>query len=291
MRLPKFEYLAPKTLESALNLFMEQGAGAHLMAGGTDVTVKMIHGRLKPKSIVSLNEIEGLDYIRFDTNAGLTIGATARLAQVASHPDILNFYPALAHAVLSMANVEVRNMGTVAGNLCNAAPSADCAPPLMTMGAEVTLAGVKGERKLSLFEFFRGPGITAMERGEIMTSIHVPPPAPKSGASYLRISGRCGVDIAAVGVGVTAVFNGRACKEANVVLGAVAAVPLRAQKTEEILSGREWDEDLISKAGDQAAEEARPISDMRASADWRKRMVAVLTRRALEEARERAGRV
>jgi len=290
MRLPKFEYFAPKTLESALNLLAEQGPDAYVMAGGTDVMVKMIHGRLKPKSIISLNEIEGLNQIRFDAKAGLTIGATARLAQVASNPDILNVYPALAHAVLSMANVEVRNMGTVTGNLCNAAPSADCAPPLMTMCAEVTLVGAKGERKLPVSQFFKGPGVTAMERGEIMTSIHVPAPAPKSGASYLRISGRCGVDIAAVGVGVTAVFNGRACKDAKVVLGAVAAVPLRAERTEEILAGREWDEDLISTAGAKAAEEATPISDVRASAEWRKRMVAVLTRRALEEAHERAKR-
>ena len=150
--------------------------------------VKMSAGRLKPTGIIALMGIEGLDGIRFHPKEGLTIGATARLSEVASHPDILNHYPALSHAVQVMANVEVRNMGTVAGNLCNAAPSADTAPPLIAMGAEVTLASLKGERRLPLDRFFKGPGLTAMEHGEIMTSIHVPPPPPKSGASYMRIS-------------------------------------------------------------------------------------------------------
>jgi len=288
MRLPKFEYFAPKTLEAALSLVAEQGSAAHVMAGGTDIMVKMIHARLKPASIIALNGIDGLDAIRFNSEDGLTIGATARLVDVASHPDIVKHYPALTAAVLSMANVEVRNMGTVAGNLCNAAPSADSAPPLMVMGAEVTLAGLKGERRIPLNDFFSGPGLTVMDRGEIMTSIHVPPPAARSGASYQRISGRCGVDIAAVGVGVMARFDGEVCQDVRVVLAAVAPVPLRAKETESLLRGKIWTSELIEQGGDQAAEEAKPISDVRASAEWRKKMVAVLTRRTLVEARERA---
>jgi CO/xanthine dehydrogenase FAD-binding subunit len=288
MRLPKFEYLAPKTLEAALSLLKEQGEGAHVMAGGTDVVVKMTHGRLKPKAIISLREIDGLNEIRFHAEEGLTIGATARLAEVASHPDILNHYPALAYAVSCMANVEVRNMGTVVGNLCNAAPSADSAPPLMVMGAEVSLASLNGTRRLPLADFFKGPGITAMQRGEIMNSIHVPLPSPKSGVSYKRISARCGVDIAAVCVGAMTQFNGKGCTQTKIVLGAVAPVPMRAIQTEGILQGQEWNQQLINKAGEQAAQEAKPISDMRASAEWRKKMVAVLTQRALEEAHERA---
>ncbi len=290
MRLPKFEYFAPKTLESALSSLAEQGNGAHLFAGGTDIMVKMSAGRLRPTSIIGLMEIEGLDGIRFHPQKGLTIGATARLTEVASHPDILTHYPALAQAVQVMANVEVRNMGTVAGNLCNAAPSADTAPALIAMGAEVTLASLKGERRLPLDQFFEGPGLTAMERGEIMTSIHVPAPRPKSGASYMRISGRCGVDIAAVGVGVMATFNGKGCKETKIVLGAVAPIPMRATLTENLLTGQHWTQDLIEEGAELAAKEARPISDVRASAEWRRKMVSVLTKRSLEEARDRAKR-
>lgn len=288
MRLPKFDYFTPRSLEEALSLLAEQGVDARVFAGGTDIMVKMSHGLMKPGAIIALRGIDGLDGIRFDADEGLTIGATARLADVASHPDILTHYPAVAHSVQVMANVEVRNMGTVAGNLCNAAPSADTAPPLMVMGAEVTLASLQGERRLALDQFFQGPGLTAMEPGEIMTAIHVPLPPQGSSASYKRISGRCGVDIAAVGVGAMGIFEGRACQQARIVLGAVAPVPMRATKTEELMHGKEWTRELMEKGGDEAADEAKPISDVRASAEWRKRMVAVLTRRALEDVRERA---
>ncbi len=290
MRLPKFAYFAPRTLEEALKLLEAQGDGARVMAGGTDVMVKMTHGLLKPKAIINLQEIEELRGIRFNTTDGLTIGATARLVEVATHPDVVKYYPSLVHAVLSMANVEVRNMGTVAGNICNAAPSADTAPPLMVMNAEVTLKSLQGERRLSLNEFFRGPGITNMAQAEILTSIHVPAPPVKSGASYKRISARCGVDIAAVGVGVQIILNGKGCEDSKIVLGAVAPVPMRATQTENLVQGRERTPELIRDAGDQAAEEAKPITDMRSSASWRKQMVAVLTRRALDEAFERASK-
>jgi CO/xanthine dehydrogenase FAD-binding subunit len=288
MRFPKFEYFAPTTLEAALGVLSDQGEGAYLIAGGTDVTVKMIHGRLKPKSLISLDKVEGLGGIGFDPKDGLTIGALARLVDVMTHPDIVNRYPAVSHAASCMATVEVRNMGTVVGNLCNAAPSADSAPPLIVMGAEVKLLSVKGERRLSLDEFFKGPGLTAMEPGEIMTSIHVPVPPANSGASYLRLSGRCGVDIAAVCVGAMARFDGETCADAKIILGAVAPIPMRAVKTEDLLKGRKLTPELIEEAGDVAAAEARPISDMRATADWRKQMVAVLTRRAIAEAGDRA---
>jgi carbon-monoxide dehydrogenase medium subunit len=288
MRLPKFDYFAPTTLDEALRLIKEQGEGACLVSGGTDLVVKMIHGRLKPKAVISLQGVEALNGVRFHPEEGLTIAANARLAEVASHPDILEHYPSLAYAVQCMANVEVRNMGTVAGNLCNAAPSADTAPPLMTMNAQVTLTSrLQGERRLYLNEFFRGPGITAMAPDEIMTTITLPIPPPNSGASYKRISGRCGVDIAAVGVGVAAVFDGESCSNVRIVLGAVAPVPLAAVKTEALLKGEKWTPDLIAKAGDQAANEAKPITDVRATAEWRKAMVAVLTRRSLQEAYER----
>ncbi len=289
MRMPKFEYYSPTTVAEALSLLEGKGAAAHVIAGGTDIIVKMTHGRMNADALIALERIDGLNAIRFDASKGLTIGATARLAEVASHPDIRSHYPSVVEAVLCMATVEVRNMGTVAGNLCNAAPSADTAPPLITLGADVTLVGPKGERKLSLDQFFKGPSLTVMEQGEIMTAINVPPPGPNSGSSYKRISARCGVDIAAVGVGTTAVFDGEACSEVRIVLGAVAPIPLRATQTEDLLRGQKWTEELISKAGDQAMNEAKPISDVRATQEYRKAMVAVLTRRTLEEARDRAG--
>jgi len=288
MRLPKFEYFAPKTLEAALCLLAEKGEGARVLAGGTDLLIKMKQDLLRPKVIIGLKGIDGLDKIDFQVKKGLTIGATALLAEVASHPDILKRYPAVAYAAQETANVQIRNMGTVGGNLCNAAPSADNAPTLIAMKAEVILAGLKGERRLPLDQFFIGPGITALEPGEIMTSIFVPLPSPKTGTSYQHISARGKVDISAVCVGVMATFEGETCRQALIVLGSVAPTPLRAKKAEGLVQGQKWTMELIEKAGDQAAEESKPISDVRASSEYRQEMVAVLTRRALREAHKRA---
>ena len=287
MRLPKFEYLEPKTLEDALSLLSQHGNDAHLLAGGTDVLVKMRNGRLNPKVVVGLQGIKALNGITFDSSMGLTIGANARIAEVASNTHVLKYYPALAQATQVMANIQVRNMGTIVGNLCNAAPSAENAPPLMAMRAEVTLQNPGGQRLIPLDKFFKGPGATVMESGDIMTSIFIPLPSPGSGALYKRISARCGVDIAAVCVGAMVAFHDETCAEARIVLGAVAPVPMRAVDAEILLQGREWSRELVEKAALQALEEARPITDVRATADYRKKMVAVLTLRALEEAHER----
>jgi carbon-monoxide dehydrogenase medium subunit len=288
MTLPRFEYFAPERLEEALLILSEKGKGACVMAGGTDLVMKMNRGLLKPATIIGLNRIKELNKIDFNAKKGLTIGATALIAEVASHPDIKRRYPAIAYAASVMANVQIRNMGTVAGNLCNAAPSADNAPTLMAMGAEVTLTSMEGDRHIPVERFFRGPGMTVIEPGEIMTSIFVPIPPSRSGASYKRISARGKVDIAAVCVGVMVTMENETCKEVRIVLGAVAPVPLRAIKTEKILKGKRITQELIKKAGEQASRESRPISDVRASAEYRKKMVSALTRRALEEANARA---
>jgi CO/xanthine dehydrogenase FAD-binding subunit len=288
MRLPKFEYLAPKTLEAALELLAEKGEGAYVLAGGTDLLVKMTHGLLRAKTIIGLKEIEGLNEIHFRAGEGISIGATALLADVASHPDILKHYSAVAYAAGETANIQVRNMGTVAGNLCNASPSADNAPTLIAMQAEVTLAGRGRERRLPLEQFFKGPGLTVMERGEIMTSIFVPVPPPNSGTSYKHISARGKVDMSAVCVGAAVMMDGETCREARIVLGAVAPTPVRARKAEELIQGRKWTKTVIESAAEQAVEESRPISDVRASVEYRKKMVGVMTLRALEEAHERA---
>ena len=288
MRLPKFEYFAPRTLGEALRLLAEKGDGARILAGGTDLLIRMKQGLIKPQAIISLERISELKTIRFAPKIGLTIGAMARLVEVTSHPDIRKHYPAVAYAAQETANVQVRNMGTVAGNLCNAAPSADNAPTLMALGAEVTLAGPDGARRLPLDQFFKGPRLTALAPEELLISIFVPYPRAHSGSSYQHLSARGKVDISAVCVGVMAAFNGETCREVRIVLGAVAPVPLRATTAEALLTGQPWTPELLSRAGEQAGEEAQPISDVRASADYRKKMVPVLTRRALVEAQKRA---
>ena len=287
MTLPKFEYFAPQSLDEAQQLLMDHGEGAHLLAGGTDLLVKMNHGLLKPATVIALKHIKGLETITYDPKEGLKIGATALLADVAAHPDIRKHYPAIAAGAHETANVQIRNMGTVAGNLCNAAPSADNAPTLLAMNAEVVITGAAGERRLPLDQFFKGPGQNALASGEILTAIHVPAPAGE-GVSYQHISSRGKVDISAVCVGVMVRVAENVCGDVRIFLGAVAPVPMRAVKAEGVVRDKQLTEETIEAAGIAAMEESQPITDVRSSADYRKKMVAVLTRRALVEARDRA---
>jgi len=290
MALSKFEYFAPLSVEEVLELLEMKGENARVMAGGTDLLLKISKGELKPGAVIGLKKIKDLDNISFNKREGLMIGATALLSDVASHPDMLREYPSIAYAASVTANVQIRNMGTVAGNICNAAPSADNAPSLMAMGAEVILSSTKRERKLSLDQFFKGPGLTAIEHGELLTGILIPPPLPHQVVSYQHISARSRVDIAGVCVSAMVRLNEERCEEVRVVLGAVAPTPMRARKTEELLKRKRLSDELIEKAGILASEESKPISDMRASAEYRKKMVAVLTTRALVEATERASK-
>jgi carbon-monoxide dehydrogenase medium subunit len=284
MSLTKFDYYAPQSIEEALRLLLEIGDESMLMAGGTDILMKMRRRAIQPKAIVGLKQIAGLEQIAFDRKKGLTIGATALLSAVASHPDILKYYPAVAYAASQTANVQIRNMGTVAGNLCNAAPSADNAPTLKALGAHVMLTSAKGQRKLSLEDFFKGPGITAMEKGEILTAIEVPPPLAYSGAAYRKLATRGKLGCSAVGVGAMVIMEGAVCREVKIVLGSVAPIPMRAKHAEDVVRGVPLSAELLAKAGLCAYEECRPISDVRATAEYRREVVAVLTARAIEEA-------
>jgi carbon-monoxide dehydrogenase medium subunit len=290
MRLPHFDYGAPTTVAEALRLLAEKGPGAKVLAGGTDLIIRMRHGLIKPSAIIHLGGIAELKAISYKPKTGLSIGAAATLAEVAAHPDIRRRYPAVAYAASETANVQVRNLGTVGGNLCNAAPSADNAPALLALGAEMVLAGPKGERRVALEQFFRGPGQTVLEVGEILTAIQVPPSPPHSGAAYQQVSARGKVDICAASVGAAVVFAGETCQEVRIFLGAVGPTPLRALETESLVRGKSFTPELIEQAGAKAAAEARPITDVRASADYRRQMVGVLTRRALLEAQKRAGK-
>jgi CO/xanthine dehydrogenase FAD-binding subunit len=290
MRLPHFDYAAPTTVAEALGLLAAKGAGAKVLAGGTDLIIRMRHGLVKPTAIIHLGGIAELKTITYKPQTGLSIGAAATLAEVAAHPDIRRRYPAVAHAAEETANVQVRNLGTVGGNLCNAAPSADNAPTLMALGAEMVLAGPPGERRVALEQFFQGPGQTVLAPGEILIAIQVPPPPPHSGAAYQQVSARGKVDICAASVGAAVVFEGETCREVRLFLGAVGPTPLRAAKAEDLVRGKAWTPELLAQAGEQAAAEARPITDMRASAEYRRQMVGVLTRRALLEAQKRAGK-
>lgn len=258
------------------------------MAGGTDLLVKIRHGALAPRYVVGLRKIPRLNRITFDEAAGLVIGATALLADVAAHPDVKACYPGVSFAAGNTANVQVRNMGTVVGNLCNASPSADNAPTLLALGAVLTIEGPGGTRELPLDQFFRGPSLNALQPAEIVTSLRVPPPPPRSGASYQFISARGKLDCSAVGAGAMVALEGDTCIDARIFVGACGPTPMRAVGAENLLKGNPLSESLIEKAGIKAPGDTLPITDVRASEQYRLKMVAVITMRALFEARKRA---
>ncbi len=284
----QFDYIAPTTVDEAVAALVKGGRNTRVMAGGTDLIVKIRHRMLFPKCIVNLKRIKGLDAIAVDKKNGLTIGATALLADVADHKGIRRHYPTVAEAAGATANVQVRNMGTVVGNLCNASPSADNAPTLMAMAATVEIAGPTGSRSMLLDQFFQGPGFTALETGEIVTAVRVPPPVAGSGTAYHSLSQRGKLDCSAVGVGTMVVLNKDRCTDARIIVGACAPVPMRTRAAERMLIGKKMTDTLIRQAAQKASEETSPITDVRASAPYRWKMVSVLTIRALTDARKMA---
>jgi CO/xanthine dehydrogenase FAD-binding subunit len=290
MGLCRFDYYAPETIEEACSLAAKTGKGAMFMAGGTDLLIKIKRKLLSPKAVIDIKKIKGLDKITFDKKKGLTIGPSATLTAIENHPVIKEVYPAIADAAHATANVQIRNMASVAGNLCNAAPSAENAPLLMAMGATVTLVSEAGTRVVPLDEFFTGPGKTIMKLGELVTSINVPVPPKGSGTSYQHISARGKVDISAVNVGAMLIMKGDTCEDARIFLGAVAPTPIMAKNAQKVITGKKITEEVLQTAGVEASKECKPITDMRATKEYRKLMVAVLTGRAIDESRRRAAK-
>lgn len=289
MRLPRFEYLKPCTIEEACSLLAQHNGKAKILAGGTDLLVKMKERKLKPQYLIGLKGIPALDCLEYHEATGLRIGALTTLGTVARSLLVQEKYPILASAISKMATAQIRNLATVGGNLCNAAPSADTAPPLICLGAKVKLASQKGDRTIALEDFFQGPGLPILRAGEILTEIQVPHPPPHSAGVYQKLS-RTAVDLAIVGVAAFIRVDARkkSCAEARIALGAVAPTPIRAKEAEAILQGKKINKSLIEQAAQLAAGASCCISDVRASAAYRTEMVRVLTRRAIEQAWEQA---
>jgi len=235
--------------------------------------------------LVSLRDVPGLSFVRVGDDLTLTIGAATPLASVERSPEVRRHYPAVADAASWIGSAQVRSRATVGGNLCNAAPSADMAPILLAYGARATITDGRAERTLPLEEFFTGPGQTVLESGELLKSISVPP-CPTGFGKYYKTF-RSAMDCCTVGVAAWVSFtDGTAVvQDARVALGAVAPTPIRSRSCERVLVGQTLDEALIQRAAVAATEDALPISDVRASAEYRKTLVSVLSRRALDAAR------
>jgi carbon-monoxide dehydrogenase medium subunit len=285
LKLPKFDHLEAKTIEEACSLLAKYKDKARVIAGGTDLLVSMKRREVSPQHLINVKTIPNLDTISYSRKDGLVIGALTTLAEVESSPIVRERFPILSSAAHQTASPHIRNMGTIGGNLCNAAPSADMAPSLIGLRAKAKIKGLKGERVVAVEDFFLGPGVSILQVGEILTEIQVPNPPPHTRGVYLKLPARTAIDIAVVGVAVVVTLDskGKSIVDARIVLGAVAPTPIRARHAEELIRGKAISDELIKKAAQAAADEARPISDVRGSASYRKEMVRVLTKRALKQ--------
>lgn len=284
MALADFEVHQPANMEELLDMLAAHRTSVRVLAGGTDLIPRLRAGRDSVKHLVSLNRVAGLRHISYTDSDGLVIGGGARISEVGEDPEVQKNYPALAYACSVMATPQIRNMGTVAGNLANAAPSADTAAPLLAHKASVVLVERGSRRQVELKDFFTGPGMNVMEPFEMIEAIRVPAPPMRNGSCYQRISARSKVDIAAVGVaGCVNLHMDGQILGARLALASVAPTPVRCTEAEEMLIGQMPDVKLLEMAGAACVRAARPIDDLRASAAYRRMMVMVLAQRVLSE--------
>lgn len=286
MVLPKFEYLAPKTLDEATNLLTELGTGAKIMAGGTDIIPPMRDKVLKADYLIDIKHVPGLDYITYDEVEGLKIGALTKLYDIQTSKLVKEKNPAVAQAAKYVASTQIRHKGTMVGNICNASPSCDTGPILISMNAKILVHSAEQDRVIPAGEFFKGVKKTYLEPGEIVTGIVIPPLGENEHAAYIKHSVRKAMDLAIVGVAAYVKVENGICTEARITLGAVAITPVRAPSAEAAIIGKELTDDVIAAAGVAAMQDCKPISDVRASAEYRHDMVRVFTKRAIKKALE-----
>ncbi len=287
----RFDFLEARNLRHAIALLERHGEEARPVAGSTDFLVRWRQGFWRPACVVNLKGISSLERITYSPQNGLRLGALATVQAIETNAQVRRRYQALATGATSFAGVQVRNLATVGGNVCNASPAGDTLPALLAFDAQCAITGPDGARSLPLTEFFQGPGRTALEQGELLTQLTLPPPLPRTGSLYIKHSPRGAMDIATVGVAsvISLEEDGVTCRDARIALGAVGPVPFRATEAENLLKGRELSPDALAQAAEAARNAATPIDDVRGTAAYRKDMVEALARRTLQYALRMAG--
>jgi len=280
------EYYRPSDIAEAAQLLSRFGRRAKVIAGGTDLLVD------RPPEAECLVDISNLNlnYIREDKD-GINIGATTTLDSIEGSPILSRDpYQVIPEAAGMIATPTVRNMATIGGNICNASPAADLPPALMVLDTTVKIAGLSGSRVAPIGNFFKDVNETILGEDELLVEVHIPPSSASSGVAFQKLKHhQTSIDMAIVNTATRLTFSDSICLDARIALGAVAKTPVYAREAEKLLIGKRIDEDLIQRAAEAAAEESKPIDDVRASAKYRKRMVAVLVRRALEASARRCG--
>lgn len=283
-RLRTFAYFEPASLKEAIRILEEQGTNAYPLAGGTDLLVRMRRGDIQPSALINLKRIEGLNTIEKDAQKGIRIGALSTISEIEHSPLVRTTHSLLAKAAIQLGSPSIRNLATLGGNIGRASPASDIAPSLIVLEARACVEGSEGKRELGIEELFKGPGITSLSQGELITSFLLPPLTPRSFSVYLKLGRREGMECALVGVAALLTLSERNSQElraARIALAAVSPIPLRARKAEEALLSGSLNEEKFKEAARAAADESFPITDMRASGFYRKEMVRVLCYRAI----------
>ena len=288
MAIPDIAYHRPASLSEACALGERLGADAAFLAGGTELLPDYQRQRETARHLIALDALDELRGIGA-ADGSLVIGGLATIAQVAASPLVRAWFPALAEAARSIGSPQIRSRATIGGNFCRAVPCADTPPAAIAAGARVRLVGPGGLREMDAERLFTGPRRTALHPGEVLAAIVIPGQPSDSGSSYQRFARRHGSTLAVAAVAARITMNGSTIADARLALGAVAPVPMLATRAAAVLEGQPPSADLFAVAGALCAAEALPITDLRATADFRRELVSVLARRALARATDRAG--
>jgi carbon-monoxide dehydrogenase medium subunit len=307
----KFDYFKPKTLEEALTLFAKYGEKAKLIAGGTDVIVMIKQKTMAPDVLISLQGIPGLGQIKF--NGSLSIGPMVTHRTIEKSEVIRKNFSALTDAADFLGSIQIRNVATIGGNICTAAPSADTATPLLVLGTQVRIKSLKEERTIPIEEFFKGPGKTVLKPGELVKELIIPKPLPNTGSAYYKLQRRLALDLPILGVSILISLDKNkvtcsdmlctaspissvlhkmeedqiVCKEVRIALGVAAPTPLRAVKAEALLRGKKLSDELLEEVAATASKEAQPRDSIRGEAWYRRDMIRVLVKRMAMKSIER----
>lgn len=279
-----FDYRKPSTVEEAVAVLSEHGPNARCLAGGTDLLVHMRGRRLEPEVVVDIKGIDELNALTYAAGEGLWLGAAVPCYRIYKDDAVKEHYPALADTAGIIGGTLIQGRASVGGNLCNAAPSADTIPLLIALGGVAEIAGASGRRSVPVEDFCTAPGKNVLAVGELLAGVRLPDPQPHSGAHYLRFIPRNEMDIAVAGVGVSVVVENGKFAGARLALASVAPTPLLVPAAGEALEGQPVSDESIAAAAQKAQEAVSPISDMRGTAEFRRHLCGVLTRRALNAA-------
>ena len=283
------DYASPNTLDEALRLLAEKGDKARVMAGGTDLIVHMRVGALQPELVVDGKSIPELMELSYSPENGMTLGAAVPCYKIYQNAEVARAYPGVIDAASLVGGIQIQGRASFGGNLCNAVPSADSIPAMIAHNVTCKIAGPNGTREVPVEDFCTAPRQNVLKPGELLVSLHFPPPAPTFGGRYIRFIPRNEMDIAVAGAGVSVVLNNGTIESARVALAAVAPTPLLVKEVGDALAGKAADDEAaINEAGQIAKNAAKPIDDMRGTVEYRKHLCDVLTRRALTAAITRA---